>query len=325
MNILIITDAWHPQVNGVVTTLTTLTDKLKERGHIVRVITHQMASFRLPTPYKDVSFAHVKKSIYVDSIEWADAIHVATPEGPVGRRGVKYCKKLKRPFTTGYHSKWPEFINSMFPFVKERWVRSYMKRVHKGSSRILVPTKTVKTELEGEGYQNVEVWTRGTDKEMYRFFPEKGEYLLCVSRVSKEKNLEDFFKLPGIKVMVGDGPMLETYKDQYPQVEFVGEKRGQELVEYYGKAKCFVFPSKNDTFGLVMIEAMSCGTPVAAYNVTGPIDVIGQGVTGFYSDNLKYSVDRASRLNREKVFKGSKVWDWENTVDQFLEFIVEIK
>lgn len=323
MNILIITDAVPPQVNGVVTTIMTLIDRLRKRGHVVQIISPLSASFKLPTPYKDVSWAYVKRGEYIKRIEWADAIHITTPEGSVGRRGVKFCRKMDKDFTTGYHSKWPEFINSMYPFIKEKWVSSYMKRVHRGSSRILTPTNTVKLELEAEGYENVEVWTRGTDKDMYRFFPAQGEYLVCVSRVSKEKNLEDFFKLPGIKVMVGDGPMLETYKKEYPDVKFVGEKRGEELVKYFGEAQCFVFPSKTDTFGLVMIEAMSCGTPVAAYNVTGPIDVIDQGITGFYSDNLRWSVDNASSLNRKKVYEGSKKWDWENTVDQFLEYIVK--
>lgn len=322
IKILIITDAWHPQINGVVTTLTELVKGLESKGHSVRII-HPWSTYgRIPLPYNDVQISLVGKRRYWRDMLWADAIHIATPEGLVGGRGVKFCKRWDLRFTTGYHTKWPEYINTMFPWVKREWVERYMKKIHQDSDGILVPTITVLKELTALGFKHVKVWTRGTDKSMYKFYPEPDDYIVCVSRVNAEKNLEAFFKINGRKIMVGDGPMLSKYKKQYPDVEFVGAKRGAELVEYFGKAKCFVFPSLTDTFGLVMIEAMSCGTPVAAYPVTGPIDVVEPLVTGILHTDLQTAVDQASLMDRKLVYEGSKEWNWEVSVAQFIDILV---
>ncbi len=186
-------------------------------------------------------------------------------------------------------------------------------------------------ELRAHGFDgDVIPWTRGVDRTTFN--PSQrtgtvvnGPILVCVSRVSKEKNLEEFFEMPyaGVKFMVGDGPMLEEYKAQYPDVKFVGAKRGQELAKYFAMADVFVFPSRWETFGLVMIEAMACGTPVAAYPCQGPLDVVDEGVTGCMREDLAQAVDAALLLDRTKVLEGSQRWTWERAWEIFRNNLVE--
>jgi glycosyltransferase involved in cell wall biosynthesis len=188
------------------------------------------------------------------------------------------------------------------------------------------------TELQAHGFDGEVIsWTRGVDRAI--FTPELREtvpakYLLCVSRVSKEKNLEQFFELdyPGyLKIMVGDGPMLETYKKKYPDVHFTGFKTGVDLARYYANAEVFVFPSQWETFGIVMIEAMACGTPVAAYPVQGPLDVVDQGITGFMDTDLKSAVDKCFQLDRAQVWAGSQRWTWKRAWEIFKDNLVSLQ
>jgi glycosyltransferase involved in cell wall biosynthesis len=260
-----------------------------------------------------------------------DHIHIAT-EGPVGLCARQYLDKRGYRYNTAYHTKFPEGIRKLFG-VPEAITWPLVRWFHKHSGKVLTTTTTMVNELKEQGFgTEVIPWTRGVDRTIFK--PEHraetvSKYILCVSRVSKEKNLEAFFELdyPGyLKVMVGDGPMLETYKKKYPDVHFTGYKTGIDLARYYANAEVFVFPSQWETFGIVMIEAMACGTPVAAYSVTGPKDVIEEGLTGYMSSldqGLVISVDKCLQLDRKKVVEGSKRWSWENAWQIFKNNLVD--
>jgi glycosyltransferase involved in cell wall biosynthesis len=213
-------------------------------------------------------------------------------------------------------------IHEAFTWPLVRWF-------HKHSGKVLTTTDSMVQELQEHGFDGELVsWTRGVNRDI--FFPcnitaNSSHVLVCVARVSKEKNLEDFFELdyPGHKIMVGDGPMLETYKKKYPNIEFVGFKTGKDLAHYYQMADVFVFPSKWETFGIVMIEAMACGTPVAAYPCQGPLDVVDEGVTGCLNNDLKQAVKDALMLDRQLVWNGSARWSWERAWEIFRDNLVD--
>jgi glycosyltransferase involved in cell wall biosynthesis len=232
-------------------------------------------------------------------------------------------------YTSAYHTKFPEGLKSIFG-IPEQLTWPIVRWFHKNSSNVLTTTDSMVNELKIHGFgDNVISWTRGVDRNT--FYPIQNKticskpLLVCVSRVSKEKNLEAFFNLDypnATKIMVGDGPMLETYKKQYPDVHFVGAKRGESLAHYYQNADCFVFPSRWDTFGLVMIEAMACGTPVAAFPVQGPLDVIDEGITGCMDENLLDAVKKSLTLSRDEVYNGSMRWSWETAWNIFKDNLV---
>jgi len=259
----------------------------------------------------------------------ADYIHIAT-EGPVGLSARKYLSKHNIRYNTAYHTKFPEGLRALFG-IPEAITWPLVRWFHKHSGKVLTTTETMKQDLLNHGFKdNIISWTRGVDREIFnsshRHNNINGKYLLCVSRVSKEKNLEDFFKLDYhgyYKVMVGDGPMLETYKKQYPDVIFTGFKTGKPLAQYYANAEVFVFPSKWETFGIVMIESMACGTPVAAYPCDGPKDVIEQGVTGFMNESLSDAIDGCLQLNRDNIHRGSTKWSWDNAWQTFRDNLIK--
>jgi glycosyltransferase involved in cell wall biosynthesis len=258
-----------------------------------------------------------------------DYIHIAT-EGPLGCWARKYLSLANIRHNTAYHTKFPEGLKKLFG-IPEFITWRFVKWFHKHSGKVLTTTDSMVKELQAHGFEGEVIpWTRGVDREIFK--PELREktttkYLLCVSRVSKEKNLEAFFELdyPGYqKIMVGDGPMLETYKKKYPEVTFTGFKTGINLARYYANAEVFVFPSRWETFGLVMIEAMACGTPVAAYPCQGPEDVIEQDVTGFMHTDLTIAVTNALNMDRQKVLEGSKRWTWEAAWQIFKNNLVSV-
>lgn len=328
--ILIATDAWD-QTNGVVTTLNNLKQQLIKLGHTVSILSHKHAKHSRPMPfYPEVTLAWLTDKVIADAVYSADAVHIATPEGPVGFKTMRFCDANAIPYTTGYHTKWPEFIRARFP-IPIKWTYPLFKWLHKNSQAVLVPTNTVKIELQQRGFVQVQIWTRGVDRELFSPIHKHPlshvghPFMLCVSRISKEKNLEAFCELDWpqrhTKVIVGDGPYRTQLQEQYPEVIFAGEKHGLELAQFYACADVFVFPSKADTFGLVMIEAMASGTPVAAFPVTGPIDVIDQGITVYMHQDLGVAVQNALMLDSEIVHNTSKKWTWEKCAEQFMNYL----
>jgi glycosyltransferase involved in cell wall biosynthesis len=330
--ILIVTDNLPEQINGVVTTYKNI-EALAVRDNY-RVVYLDPGRFRyVDCPrYNEVKITLTRKRTVGKILEEInpDHIHIAT-EGPLGLCARQYLDQHNYCYNTAYHTKFPEGIRALFG-IPEALTWPLIRWFHKHSGKVLTTTDSMVQELKEHGFDGTIIpWTRGVDRDV--FYPSGRDNnsrltLVCVSRVSKEKNLEDFFELdyPGAhKIMVGDGPMLETYKKQYSDVEFVGFKTGKDLAEYYQKADVFVFPSKWETFGIVMIEAMACGTPVAAYPVQGPADVIDEGVTGCMNDNLKQAVKDALMLDRQRVWEGSSRWSWERAWEIFRDNLVEIK
>jgi glycosyltransferase involved in cell wall biosynthesis len=329
--ILIVTDNLPEQINGVVTTYKNI-EAMAIRDNY-RVVYLDPGRFRyVDCPgYNELKIAFPWKVGKILEEINPDYIHIAT-EGPVGLCVRQYLDKHGYRYNTAYHTKFPEGIRKLFG-VPESITWPLVRWFHKHSGKVLTTTDTMVAELRDHGFDGeVIAWTRGVDREV--FHPAHrvetvSKYVLCVSRVSKEKNLKAFFEMdyPGyLKVMVGDGPMLETYKKQYPDVYFTGYKTGEDLARYYANAEVFVFPSQWETFGIVMIESMACGTPVAAYQVTGPTDVIDQGITGFMvteQEGLKAAVDKCLAINRNDVHRVSHRWSWERAWEIFRDNLVD--
>ena len=326
--ILIVTDNLQDQINGVVTTYKNI-EALAIRDNY-RVVYLDPGRFRyVDCPgYNEVKIAFPRKVGQILEEINPDHIHIAT-EGPVGLRVRQYLDKHGYRYNTAYHTKFPEGLRKLFG-IPEAVTWPLVRWFHKHSGKVLTTTDTMVKELQDHGFDgDIIPWTRGVDRDI--FYPGQRNNrdrltLVCVSRVSKEKNLEEFFQLdyPGAhKIMVGDGPMLEEYKAQYPSVEFVGAKRGVELGDYYRMADAFVFPSRWETFGLVMIEAMACGTPVAAYPCQGPLDVVDEGITGCMNEDLKQAVKDALMLDRQRVWEGSGRWTWERAWEIFRDNLLE--
>jgi glycosyltransferase involved in cell wall biosynthesis len=317
--ILIITDNERDQINGVVTTFNNIEALANRDGYsVVYIHPGQFPNISAPR-YPEIKLSWPKKMGEKIKAANADHIHIAT-EGPLGVAARIWLDRNKIKYNTSYHTKFPEAVKKLF-YIPEFITWAYVRWFHKNSYRVLTTTDSMVKSLQDHGFKNnVVSWTRGVDRDIFKSSL-RGKtvagrpILLCVSRVSKEKNLEDFFELdyPGAtKLMVGAGPMLEHYEKKYPDVIFVGFKRGKDLAEYYANADVFVFPSKWETFGIVMIESMSCGTPVAAYPTQGPLDVVDQNVTGYMDSNLRKAVDVCCTMDRRAVEGASKRWSWEN-------------
>ena len=326
--ILIITDNLKDQINGVVTTYKNIEICAVRDGYNVVVLDPGWFSYINCPGYNEVKIAYPRNlGKKIEEIS-PDYIHIAT-EGPLGLWARAYLSLAGIPHNTAYHTKFPEGLRKLFG-IPESVTWRFVRWFHKHSGKVLTTTDSMVAELKAHGFSGEVIpWTRGVDREI--FYPREqrrnsGLTLVCVARVSKEKNLEDFFELdyPGSKkIMVGDGPMLDTYKKKYPNVEFVGFKTGAELALYYNMADVFVFPSRWETFGIVMIEAMACGTPVAAYPCQGPEDVIEQGVTGFMNESLKDAITGCLQLTRDRVYEGSKRWTWERAWEIFRDNLIE--
>jgi glycosyltransferase involved in cell wall biosynthesis len=328
--ILIITDNLPEQINGVVTTYTNIQTCAILDGYRVVYITPGDFSYIDCPRYNEVKIAYPRQMGKKIEEICPDYIHIAT-EGPIGLWARKYLSKHNIRHNTAYHTKFPEGLKKLFG-IPEKFTWTFVRWFHKHSGKVLTTTDSMVRELRTHGFGGEVIpWTRGVDRDI--FHPaHRGEtvagrpILLCVSRVSKEKNLEAFLDLdyPGAtKIMVGDGPMLETYKKKYPDVIFTGFKTGESLAHYYANADVFVFPSRWETFGIVMIESMACGTPVAAYPCQGPEDVIDEGVTGCLNDDLKQAVKDALMLDRNLVWQGSCRWSWEKAWQIFRDNLVE--
>ena len=335
--ILLITDAWFPQVNGVVTTLSNLVKQAKLNGDTIYVYHPNRCKIRFPLPfYPEIKIGipnpfHVRKLLKKQ--KW-DHIHIATPEGSLGITFARTCRRLNIPFSASCHTKFPEFVNARLPFISVNLGWKWMKHVYRDATHVLTTTASMKQELIDHGFtQKIYSWSRGFDKNIFNSDLRKQDdstykVLLYVGRVSHEKNIEDFCKLKinnTVKIVVGDGPQRKYLEEKYSDVKFVGYKHGKELAEYYANSDVFVFPSKADTFGIVMIESMACGTPIAAYPVTGPIDVIKNGVNGYMHENLYFAVKECLTIDRNIVIEESGNWSWEICYDQFVNILLPIK
>ena len=325
--IAIVTDAWLPQMNGVVRTLTTTCDLLRAQGHDVMVVSpDKFASLPCPT-YPEIRLAISPPGAISRKLrEFAPgAIHIAT-EGPLGVAARRYCERSGTPFTTAYHTQFPEYV-ARRTHLPARWFWKYIEWFHGPARRVLVATRSIRAELRSHGLGKLHHWTRGVDLACFDpLAPAPEEYAelarpiqLYVGRVAVEKNIEAFLeaKHPGSKVVVGDGPMLETLRRKYPEALFMGRKSGKELAGCYAGADVFVFPSRTDTFGLVMIEALACGTPVAAFPVAGPLDIVTDDV-GALSEDLDRAIDAALYSDRRACAEYGAKFSWEAATEQFL-------
>ena len=330
MRILVATDAWHPQVNGVVRTLTMMAEAAKAFGVDVGFLTpRSFHTFAMPS-YRDlrVALPYPAKIARLIAEARPDSIHIAT-EGPIGLLVRRHCRKQGLPFTTSFHTRFPEYISARLP-VPQSWIWTALRAFHGPSQAVMAATPALAGELRARGFRNVVLWPRGVDAA--HFHPRPVDLglprpvFLCVGRVAVEKNLEAFLglDLPGTKVIVGDGPALIALAQKYPQAVFLGARQGEALAEAYAAADVFVFPSKTDTFGLVLLEALASGLPVAAFPVTGPRDVIGAASVGALSDDLRLACLSALTISPQACLEFAGRHTWEASARAFVENIMDI-
>ena len=324
MNIAIVSDAWRPQTNGVVTTLARTAACLETFGHRVRVLGPE--AFRsVPCPtYPEIRLSLAPGRGLADFLdEFApDAVHVAT-EGPLGLAARRQLRRRGWRFTTSYHTQFPQYLRARAP-IPLGWSYAALRWFHSAAARVMVNTPHVRDELAAHGFANLVHWTRGVDATLFR--PREKAFLdlprpvfACVGRVAVEKNVEAFLSLdlPGTKLVVGGGPALEEMRRRYPEAVFTGYRFGEELAATLAAADVFVFPSLTDTFGLVMLEAMACGVPVAAFPVTGPLDVVVPGVTGVLDRDLRRAALAALELDPQACVAHARRHTWEAATRQF--------
>ena len=332
MKIAIITDSWLPLTNGVVTTLTTLIPVLKARGHLVEVIYPRLFP-TLPCPsYPEIRLALCFSGRLAARLDafGPEAIHLMI-EGPLGLAGRHFCVKRRLPFTTSFTTRFPEYIRARYPIPITATYR-LMRWFHGGATRTTVATSSLKRELEARGFKNLAYFSRGVDLELFKPGPKDVVSLprpLCLyaGRVAVEKNLQAFLDLPlpGSKMVIGHGPARPGLRQKYPEVHFLGWKTGQELAQLMAAADVFVFPSLTDTFGVVMLEAMACGVPVAAFPVTGPRDVVVHGETGWLDSNLRVAVEKALEVDPERCRRHAIQDSWEKCCDQFEAALARVR
>jgi glycosyltransferase involved in cell wall biosynthesis len=330
MKIALVSDAWTPQVNGVVRTLGAVSRELGEAGHqIVPITPDRFRTLPCPT-YPEIRLAIGAGRAVGRLLDETtpDAIHVST-EGPLGHAARAYCLKRGLAFTTAYHTRFPEYVAARFAF-PESWSYAIMRRFHAPSAGVLVATDSIRRDLAMRGFRNLRRWSRGVDAELFRprdagsdrdFLGLKRPIFATVARLAVEKNLAAFLDLdlPGSKLIVGDGPLLASLQRRYPNAHFVGKKVGADLARHYAAADVFVFPSRTDTFGLVLLEALACGLPVAAYPVPGPLDVIGDSGTGVLDEDLREAALAALDLSREECRRHALNYTWSACAAEFLQ------
>jgi len=325
MRILIATDAWHPQVNGVVRTLTSLARSASALGAEIDFLTPDgFPSVGVPT-YPGLRVALPNRREIARRIEAAspDAIHIAT-EGPIGWAVRAYCRRRKLAFTTSYTTRFPEYI-AVRSIIPADVSYAVLRHFHAAAAMTMIATASLRQELGARGFRKLGTWTRGVDTDL--FTPDDPAELdlprpifMTVGRVAVEKNLEAFLTLdlPGSKVVIGGGPQRAVLQRQYPKVRFLGEKTGKDLTSHLAAADVFVFPSLTDTFGVVQLEALACGTPVAAFPVTGPLDVIADHPVGALDTDLRSACIRALGISRELCRSFALERSWENSARQFI-------
>jgi len=345
MRIAIATDAWYPQINGVVRTLGATVAELDRRGYEVELVTPQRF-MTIPMPgYASIRLAMmprfgVRKMLAAFDPE---VVHIST-EGPIGWSARSWCLARNIPFTTAFHTRFPDYASVRTGISAERFW-PIMRRFHSGSRAVLVATDSLASELSERGISNTQGWSRGIDHWVFRpagdQHPAMAELtrpiLLNVGRVALEKNLESFLdtSVAGTKVVVGDGPALDELRQRYPEAVFLGAMGGEELASAYRSADCFVFPSRTDTFGLVVIEALACGLPIAAYPVPGPLDILGPNgrgpddampaTIGALDERLGCAIERALLLDRTAAAVFASRFSWEHATDQFVNAVMSAK
>lgn len=324
MRLLVATDAWRPQINGVVRSI----EHMAEHAHafdaeVVIVSPLDFRSVPMPT-YPEIRLALARPAAIGRKMKALAPthIHIAT-EGPIGIGARRICLSNDFPYTTSYHTRFPEYVSARAP-VPERWVYRAIRRFHNAGRGIMVATDSLEADLRARGFNNIMRWGRGVDTELFRPRPTRvvdapGPIFLYVGRVAVEKNIAAFLRLdlPGTKVVVGDGPARAELERKYPQARFLGSKTGEDLAAVYASADVFVFPSLTDTFGIVLLEALASGLPVAAYPVTGPLDVIGASGCGVLDEDLRAACLAALDIPRERCRAYGETFTWRESARQF--------
>lgn len=328
MKLLIATDAWRPQINGVVRSLENVGQSATELGAEIEIAYLTPEGFRtVPMPsYGEIRLSLVRPATITRRIDEIAPthIHIAT-EGPIGVMTRRYCLKRRRPFTTSYHTRYPEYLSARLP-VPERATYAALRRFHNAGNGVMVATTTLEKDLAARGFKRIMRWSRGVDTQLFR--PREHSVLdlprpifLMVSRVSVEKNIDAFLALdlPGSKVIVGDGPARGDLEKRFPDAHFLGAHVGEALAELYASADVFVFPSRTDTFGIVLLEAMASGLPIAAYPVMGPLDVVGDTGAGVLDEDLRKAALAALDIPREHCREVAMRYTWLESAREFIE------
>ncbi|MGR7997322.1 MULTISPECIES: glycosyltransferase family 4 protein [unclassified Xanthobacter] len=331
MRVLIATDAWHPQINGVVRSLEYTAREAEHLGAHLEFLSPQ--EFRtLPMPsYSEIRLALATPRMIMRRIEamQPDFVHIAT-EGPIGMLVRRACIASRRTFTTSYHTKFPEYLSARAP-VPERWTYAWLRSFHNAAGGVMVSTASLERDLAARGFKRLMRWSRGVDADLFRPRPEATLNIprpafLFVGRVAVEKNIEAFLDLdlPGSKVVVGGGPALESLQARYPDVHFLGPKEGEDLAQVYSACDVFCFPSRTDTFGIVLLEALASGLPVAAYPVTGPSDVLADATepVGVLDEDLRTACLRALELSPAAARRFGEHYTWRESARQFLDNVL---
>ena len=328
MKILLASDAWQPQVNGVVRTLLTTRETLQALGHEVQVVSPE-GQATLPCPgYPEIRLTlrpgrAVRRAMRQGPF---DAIHIAT-EGPIGLAMRNWCLRRGIPFTTSYHTRFPEYLRLRAP-IPLAWSYAWLRWFHRPAARTLVRTRTQRGLLEDRGFEHLAIWPGAVDTTL--FYPRERDHLdlprpiaMYMGRVATEKNIEAFLELdlPGSKVVIGGGPAQARLKQTHPEVHFLGYRAGEDLACCLSSADVFVFPSRTDTLGLVMLEAMACGVPVAAFPVPGPIDLISDGGNGALDEDLTAAVYRALSIDATACVEFAEQFSWDRCTRRFLKLL----
>jgi len=329
--LVIVTDAWHPQVNGVVRSIENTNRELARMGVEVSMVTpERFASIPCPT-YPEIRLSIASYSRVAREIEKHNPsyVHIAT-EGPLGLTARRWCLRKRMPFSTSYHTRFPEYVSARLP-IPQSWLYAFIRWFHNGGAGCMVATPSLARELAAKGMKNLMPWSRGIDATQFHPMPlEERPFglprpiFMTVGRVALEKNLPAFLDLdlPGSKVVVGDGPARADLEERYPDVHFTGIKLGEDLARAYAQADVFVFPSLTDTFGNTILEALASGIPVAAYPVTGPLDIIGEeSLVGALDDDLRVACLAALSGSREKARELAMQYSWEAATLQFINNI----
>ena len=331
MRVVLVTDAWEPQTNGVVSTLRQTMAEMQRLGiEVLRISPEQFTTIPCPS-YPEIRLAVVpgpKVGALLNDFQ-PDAIHIAT-EGTLGVAARQWCIARKLRFTTSYHTQFPEYVRARWP-IPLAVSYGYMRWFHDAATQTMVSTHEMQVSLEKRGFRNLKRWGRGVDTEFFKPVEtgqrESPPLFAYLGRVSIEKNVEAFLALdlPGPKLVIGDGPAREMLERRFPEVRFTGVLKGTSLVRELNRASVLVFPSRTDTFGLVMLEAMACGVPVAAFPVTGPIDVVMPGVTGELNEDLRIAATAALQLDRDQIRQVALTRSWANATAEFLDNLVPVK